>query len=114
MSYQFDFQDELFMGWDLEQWSVAIERCGLGGTTMKYANRCRKEYIDRYGQNPLEFQLVGVQLASANSREMASALFEQYQMALEKHKDEIKQDSSYEDHTKDDMEYDEAWQIRHG
>jgi hypothetical protein len=112
--YQFDFQNELFMGWDIEQWSVAIDRVGLGGTTMKYANRCRKEYQDRFGQDPLEFQLVGVQIASDNAREMASALFEQYQKALEKYEDEVVLDSSYGNQEKDDKEYDEAWQIRYG
>jgi len=104
--------DELLLGWDIHQWATAIKRVGLGGTQMRYANKCRNEYIKRFGQNPLEFQLIGVQ--ADGDYDMAQALFEQLQSGLESIEDKVELDSSYQDQTKDDMEYDEAWQIRHG
>jgi len=107
-----DYEKLLLNGWDIHQWAVAIERVGLGGTPMKYADQCQKEYLRRYGQNPLEFQLIGVSVGG--NYDLAAALFEQTEHRLESVEDKIEMDSSYQDHTKDDMEYDEAWQIRHG
>ena len=104
--------NELLLGWDIHQWAVAIKRVGLGGTQMKYANRCRNEYLKRFGQDPLQFQLIGV--SSDGDYDLAQALFEQLEYGLEKVEDEHELDSSYEDHTQDDKEYDEAWQIRYG
>jgi hypothetical protein len=105
-------QNETLLGWDIHQWAVAIKRVGLGGTQMKYANKTRNEYLKRYGQNPLEFQLIGVQMEG--DYDMAQALFEQLEHGLESVSDEQLLDPSYGDQTKDDKEYDEAWRIRYG
>ena len=107
-----DYDNLLLNGWDLQQWAVAIERVGLGGTQMKYADKLQKEYINRYGQNPLEFQLIGVEVGG--NYDLAVALFEQTEHRLESVDVIEKLDSSFEDHTKDDMEYDEAFKIRYG
>jgi hypothetical protein len=105
-------KDQLLLGWDIHQWAVAIKRVGLGGTQMKYANRTRNEYIKRYGQDPLEFQLIGVQ--TDGDYDLAQALFEQLEHGLESVTDEELLDPSYGDHTKDDMEYHEAFANRWG
>ena len=107
-----DYDNLLLNGWDIHQWAVAIERIGLGGSQMKYADKCQKEYLKKYGQNPLEFQLIGVSMGG--NYDLAAALFEQTQFKLESVDVKLKLDSSYEDHTKDDMEYDRAWQTRMG
>jgi hypothetical protein len=107
-----DFSDELLLGWDIHQWAVAIDRVGLGGTRMKDAEKCHKEYLSRFGQNPLEFQLIGVEMGT--NYPLAAALFEQVEYKLESVRESETLDSSYGDQTKDDMEYDEAWQIRYG
>jgi len=109
---EIDPVNDLFMGWSLDQWAVAIERVGLGGVRVKDAEKCHREYLSRFGQNPLEFQLIGVQLAA--DYDLAKALFEQVEYKLESIKETEIKDSSYGDQTKDDMDYNEAWQIRYG
>ena len=107
-----NYDEYLLNGWDIHQWAVAIERVGLGGTQMKYADKCQREYIQRYGQNPLEYQLIGV--SAGGNYDLAAALFEQTEHRLESVDVKPVLDKSYEDHTKDDMEYDEAFRIRMG
>lgn len=107
-----DYDNLLLNGWDIHQWAVAIDRVGLGGTQMKYADKCQKEYMNRYGQNPLEFQLIGV--SAGGNYDLAAALFEQTQYKLESVGTEEKLDSSYSNQKKDDIEYDQAWQTRVG
>lgn len=107
-----DYDNLLLNGWDIHQWAVAIDRVGLGGTQMKYADKCQKEYLQRYGQNPLEFQLIGV--TPGSNYDLAAALFEQAEHKLESFDEKPQLDSSYQDQTKDDMEYDEAFKIRMG
>lgn len=108
-----DFENQLLLGWDIHQWAVAIARVGLGGTQMKYAERTRKEYLNKYGQNPLEFQLIGVQ--TEGNYDLAAALYEQVEYRnLEQVSTEEAKDSSYGDQTKDDMEYEEAFRNRYG
>lgn len=107
-----DYDNLLLNGWDIHQWAVAIDRVGLGGTQMKYADRCQRDYMNRYGQNPLEFQLIGVEVGS--NYDLAAALFEQTEHKLESVDEKPILDSSYKDHAKDDMDYNEAWQIRTG
>ena len=104
--------DQLLKGWDFTQWAVAIKRCGIGGTRMKDIDKCRREYKERFGHDPLEFQLIGV--VPDGDYDLATAIFEQYECQLETHTDEVTQDSSYGDQTRDDKAYDEAWQIRYG
>ena len=106
------FEDLLLNGWDIHQWSVAIQRVGLGGTQMKYADRCQKEYMNKYGQNPLEFQLIGVK--TEENYDLAAALFEQAESRLESTDSNPELDSSYGDQTKDDIEYEEAFANRWG
>jgi hypothetical protein len=98
--------NELLLGWDYGQWAVAIERVGLGGTRMLDADRCRAKYIREYGQNPLEFQLIGV--SAGGNFDLASALFEQLEYSLEGVNATQETDSSYGDHSKDDHDYDEG------
>ena len=107
-----DYEKLLLNGWDIHQWAVAIERVGLGWTQMKYADKCQKEYLSKFGQNPLEFQLIGVSVGG--DYDLAMAPFEQTQHKLESVDDKVELDSSYQDHTKDDMEYNEAFKIRMG
>lgn len=107
-----DYENYLLNGWDIHQWAVAIERIGLGGTQMKYADKCQKEYLNRYGQNPLEFQLIGV--SAGGNYDLAAALFEQTQYKLESASVEEKLDSSYSNQEKDDIDYNSAWQTRVG
>ena len=107
-----DYDNLTLNGWDLAQWAVAIERVGIGGTQMKYADKCQKEYINKYGQNPLEFQLIGVDMGG--NYDLAAALFEQTQFKLESVGTEEIKDSSYSDQEKDDHDYHEAWQNRVG
>ena len=104
--------DELLMGWSFEQWAIAVKRVGVGGTRMKDISRCRKEYRERFGQDPLEFQIIGAR--PDGDYDLAAAIFEQYEHQLESVKDEVALDSSYGDQTKDDMEYEEAFKIRYG
>ena len=102
-----DYENQLLLGWDIHQWAVAIHRVGMGGTQMKYADKTRKEYHNQYGQNPLEFQLIGVQ--TEGNYDLAAALFEQVQYSDLEHIDPNPHlDSSYGDHAKDDHDYDEG------
>ena len=101
-----DYENQLLMGWDIHQWAVAIDRIGLGGTQMKYADRCHRDYINKFGQDPLEFQLIGVEMGG--NIDLAAALFEQLEHGLEKAEGDVKLDSSYGDHGKDDYDYDEG------
>jgi len=98
--------NELLMGWDINQWALAIERVGLDGTRMINADKCRKRYIAEYGQNPLEFQLIGVKMGGDFDR--AGALFEQLEYSLEGVNTSEDLDSSYGDQSKDDHDYDEG------
>lgn len=107
-----DYDNLLLNGWDIHQWAVAIDRVGLGGTQMKYADKCQKEYLQRYGQNPLEYMLIGV--TPGSNYDLASALFEQAEYKLETFDEKPQLDKSYQDQTKDDMEYEEAFKIRMG
>ena len=100
-----DYENQLLMGWDIHQWAVAIERVGLGGTMMRYAEKTRREYKKLYGE-PLALQLIGVR--PEGNYDLAAALFEQLEYGLEKHVDEIQLDSSYGDHGKDDYDYSEG------
>lgn len=100
------YEDQLLMGWDIHQWAVAIARVGLGGTQMKYADKTRKEYRQRFGQDPLEFQLIGVD--AGGDYDLAAALFEQLDPSLETYVDAPELDSSYGNHERDDWEYNEG------
>jgi len=98
--------DQLLLGWDINQWAVAIERMGLGGTRMKDADRCRRDYLNKYGQNPLEFQLIGVD--AGGNYDLAAALFEQVEYSLEDVDTKPELDSSYSNQEKDDHDYAEG------
>jgi len=100
-----NYDKYLLNGWDLAQWAIAIERVGLGGTQLKYADKCQKEYLNKYGQNPLEFQMIGVN--AGGDYDLAAALFEQVEHQLESFDDKPELDSSYQDHARDDHEYDQ-------
>jgi hypothetical protein len=106
-----DFENQLLMGWTLEQWAVAIDRVGMGGTMMQYADKTRKEYLSRYGQNPLEYLIIGAR--PAGNYDLAAALFEQLEGGLERCADSDPLDSSYGDQTKDDMDYEEGFKNRY-
>lgn len=107
-----DYDNLLLNGWDIHQWAVAIDRLGLGGTQMKYADKLQRDYLNKFGQNPLEFQLIGI--TPGTNYDLAAALFEQTQHRLESVGIEEIKDSSYSDQEKDDREYDDAWKIRVG
>jgi len=106
-----NYENQLLLGWTLEQWAVAIARIGIGGTQMKYADKTRIEYVRRFGQEPLEFMILGAR--PEGNYDLAAALFEQLEGGLESCADADPLDSSYGDHTKDDMEYEEAFQNRY-
>ena len=107
-----DYDNLLLNGWDIHQWAVAIDRVGLGGTQMKYADKAQREYLEKYGQNPLETQIIGA--TPGSNYDLAAALFEQAEYRLESFDEKPQLDSSYQDQTKDDMEYEEAFKIRMG
>jgi len=107
MSQYNDYENQLLLDWDIHQWATAIARVGMGGTTMKYAEKTHKEYLRVYGQAPLEFQLIGVK--TDGNYDMAGALYEQVDHRnMEKVDSTVQQDSSYGDHGKDDHDYDEG------
>lgn len=62
------------MDWDVNQWAVAIKRVGLGGTRVKDLDKCRKEYVRRYGCEPLARFLIGVE--AEGDYDLAQAVFE--------------------------------------
>jgi hypothetical protein len=101
-----EYESKLLLGWDIHQWAVAIARVGIGGTQMKYADRTRREYLSRFGQNPLELRLIGVQ--AEGNYDLAAALFEQLDPSLETYVESTELDSSYGDHARDDWEYSEG------
>lgn len=101
-----------FLGWTIDQWALAVERVGLDGTTIKHANRCRSEYIRRYGCDPGGVEIIGVNPPA--NYDLAYALFENVNgIYLEPLEEDEMLDISYEDHTKDDMEYEEAFKNRY-
>jgi len=107
MSQYNDYENQLLLGWDIHQWAVAIARVGLGGTSMGYAEKTRKEYLRKYDQAPLALQLIGVTVDG--NYDLASALYEQVEYRnLEQVGSEDYKDSSYGDHGKDDHDYDEG------
>jgi len=62
------------MDWDINQWAVAIKRVGIGGTRVKDMDKCRKEYLNRYGCEPLARFLIGVE--AEGDYDLAAAIFE--------------------------------------
>ncbi len=65
----------VIMDWDQHQWAAAIERCGIGGTTIKHMDKLRKEYYARYKCEPLAQQIIGVETASAWAYGLAGEVF---------------------------------------
>ena len=101
----------LFLGWTFEQWALAIARVGLGGTQIRHAERCQREYKRAFGSDAPAIAFAG----ETPNVDLATALWEQIDGPyFEEITEERILDSSYGDQTKDDMEYDEAWQIRYG
>ena len=101
----------LFMGWTVDQWALAISRVGLDGTQEKHAKRCQEHYKRMYNGDPT----TAFEGEDPPNYDLALALFEHVNgILLEPLDKDETLDPSYADHTKDDMEYDEAWQNRYG
>ena len=105
------YTQDYFLGWTIDQWAIAIARVGLDGTTIRHANRCRNEYLSRYGTDPGGVEFIGVQ-PEANY-DLAMALYENVNgIYLEPLEEDEVLDSSYDDHTADDIQYEEAFKNR--
>ena len=65
----------VIMDWDMHQWAAAIDRIGIGGTTIKYMDQLRKEYVRRFGCEPLATHIIGAESASAAAYGLAGEVF---------------------------------------
>ena len=65
----------VIMDWDIHQWAAAIERCGIGGTTIKYMDKLRKEYVRRYKCETLAHRILGANYADQRSYGLAKEVF---------------------------------------